>query len=230
MVLTTTISAFATPVDDLRNALISAGVPDEKTGSIIEYFQKVSITQAQADKVIGYIDSIVAKLNGETDISKIPKETRESIKADAAAALEILGLKLNYGTGALADSDNTGVFAASFTSLKVVALSQSVLTLTAASGPTEFTVTDSKGNIIYSDNIDSIAALVKKLNINAIKDAVQVLVEFSNNPDKTKYSPVDGSKMKHTSTNYGIYMVIGLSIAAVAAILFAFNKRRAVLN
>lgn len=98
MVLSLSVTAFATPVDDIRAALEKGGIPADQTGKVIEYLQKVNISQAQANDALAKVDGAVAKLNGQTDLGKVSAEVRNSIKGDISSAVSVLGLKADFST------------------------------------------------------------------------------------------------------------------------------------
>ena len=50
LVIGTSMTALASPVDDVTTALINAGVPSSKTSNIVEYLQKTTITKVSASK------------------------------------------------------------------------------------------------------------------------------------------------------------------------------------
>jgi hypothetical protein len=98
IVITSSITAFATPVDNIRAALIRGGVPADQVSKAIEYVQRYEITDEQANAIIAKINAAAAKMNGQKDFSKVPPELRMAILADVAEAMSYLGLKADYST------------------------------------------------------------------------------------------------------------------------------------
>lgn len=98
MVLSLSVTAFATPVDDIRAALEKGGIPADQTGKVIEYLQKVNITQAQVNDATAKIDNAVSKLGGQSDLTKLSAQAKKDIQADISSAVSVLGLKADFST------------------------------------------------------------------------------------------------------------------------------------
>jgi hypothetical protein len=98
LVLTSTVTAFASPADDLQSALQNAGVPSSQLSKVVEYLQKVTITQAQADAAIAKVKDASTVANGATDLSKLSTTAKDQIKSDITAAATQLGLTADLST------------------------------------------------------------------------------------------------------------------------------------
>jgi hypothetical protein len=126
MIVYSTTTAYATPVDNIRAALIRGGVPADQVSRAIEYVQRYEVTEEQANAIIAKINAASAKMNGQKDFSKVPKETRAAILKDVADAMSQLGLKADYSTkngkGAtemqLTDGEGNKVASADYSSSK----------------------------------------------------------------------------------------------------------------
>lgn len=94
----TSTAAFATPIDNIRAALIRGGVPADQVSRAVEYIQRYEITDEQEKAIIGKINSAAAKMNGQTDLTKVSADTRKAILKDIAEAMSYLGLKADYST------------------------------------------------------------------------------------------------------------------------------------
>jgi hypothetical protein len=119
-------AVYATPVDNIRAALIRGGVPADQVSRAVEYVQRYEVTEEQANAIIAKINAASAKMNGQKDFSKVPKETRSAILKDVAEAMGYLGLKADYSTknskGAtemqLTDGEGNKVAAADYSTSK----------------------------------------------------------------------------------------------------------------
>ena len=102
MALTVTTMAFAdnAAATKLQEKLRALGVADTYIGATVEYLQKVQITDDQLQAVNAKIDEAKALIGNETDLSKLDKETKESIKGLAQEAASTLGLKVSFGKNA----------------------------------------------------------------------------------------------------------------------------------
>jgi LPXTG-motif cell wall-anchored protein len=198
LIIGSSMSILASPVDDVRAALENAGVPASQTSNAIEYLQKVNITTAQASAVIAKINAIqaVESATGVTDLTKLSAANKTTVENDALAAAAEIGLTASFSKN--------------------------------ADGKTIMTIVDSSNNVIASIGSATAASIITNLNatnIAALKNAVTAALTFSNNPDKAKFSAVNGSAMKQTGTNYGNMMVAGVLLVAAAALSFGFKKK-----
>lgn len=98
LVLTSAVTAFASPADDLQSALQNAGVPSSQLSKVVEYLQKATITQAQADAAIAKINDAATVANGATDLTKLSTSAKDQIKNDITAAASQLGLTADLST------------------------------------------------------------------------------------------------------------------------------------
>lgn len=119
LTLTSAITAFASPVDDIQAALTKAGLSSVDTGKVVEYLQKVTITDAQANAAIAKIDDAAQLAGGQADLTKLSSSVRDQIKTDITAAASSIGLTADFGqtssTGAtlLTIKDSNGTVLAS---------------------------------------------------------------------------------------------------------------------
>lgn len=197
IVLCTAATAFAedNPVLVLRDALEKVGVPSSQLGNVVEYLQKVNITQAQADTVIAKIDSAYAKTGGQTDLTKLSQTGRDEIKVAMADAFAFLGLTADFS-----QKDSKGA--------------------------TALSIVDKDGSILISTSTTNEMVYIKNFDVNALKEAVNLAVFFSNNVDKRKYNPVTGAKMTTTGTEYGDLIGIGMLLVIGSIGLYIFGKRK----
>lgn len=98
LVLASTVTAFASPADDLQTALQNAGVPSTQLSKVVEYLQKTTITQAQADAAIAKVEDAAKVANGATDLAKLSTAAKDQIKSDITAAASQLGLTADLST------------------------------------------------------------------------------------------------------------------------------------
>ena len=67
----TTALADNNAVADLKQSLISAGVPSNYVGNIVDYLQKVNITQAQANQIKAKINEVKSLIGNQKDLTKL---------------------------------------------------------------------------------------------------------------------------------------------------------------
>lgn len=100
MVLTMTVSVFANPANDLKNELLSLGVPSSYVGNIIEYLQKTTISEADYNKATGYVNEAKAIIGNTKDLGKLSQNDKNTLQSLASKAGNALGLKVNFGKNA----------------------------------------------------------------------------------------------------------------------------------
>jgi hypothetical protein len=192
LVIGTSTTAFAAPVDDLAASLRSAGVPESQIGKAVEYLQKVNITETQAKQVQSNISSAADKFKQATvDKTVSYDKVKDQIHKDVEAAATTLGVKVEFKTNG-------------------------------SKGQTEVVVTDKAGTNIAEMDVKTAISSISKTNVASIEKAVASAQVFSNDPEKNTFKPVSGASMNKTATNYGNMMVagIGMILASIAALVF----------
>jgi hypothetical protein len=94
------VPVFASQANQLRIYLEKIGVPGTQTGNVIEYLQKVDITDAQYQSIMLKIDETAALVSGVQDITKLSAETEAKIQKNITDAFSILGLSSTFSAGA----------------------------------------------------------------------------------------------------------------------------------
>lgn len=89
-------TAYASSADDIISALSQAGVPGDQISKAVEYLQRVNVTPAQANAIIGNINAASAALGGQRDLTKVSPEVKQTIKNYIGASIGILGLNADY--------------------------------------------------------------------------------------------------------------------------------------
>lgn len=108
--------SFATNLTPAQQRLINLGIPNTYIGNVIEYLQKIKITEDQFNSINAKIDEAVSLTNGVTDISIVDEEVKSKIKNLASESASILGLRLTFGkdskgitTATLSDANGNNI-------------------------------------------------------------------------------------------------------------------------
>ena len=96
LVLTLATSAFANPVNDIRNELLSIGVPKNYVANIVEYLQKTTITDAQYEKAMSYVNKAKAIIGNESDLRQLSTSQKNELQSLAISAGKVLGLNVQF--------------------------------------------------------------------------------------------------------------------------------------
>lgn len=96
LVLTLATNTFANPVNDIRNDLLSLGVPKNYVANIVEYLQKTTITDAQYEKAMTYVNKAKSIIGNESDLSKLSTSQKNELQSLAVSAGKVLGLNVQF--------------------------------------------------------------------------------------------------------------------------------------
>ncbi|QJA09374.1 hypothetical protein HF520_10575 [Romboutsia sp. CE17] len=96
LVLTLVTSAFANPVNDIRNELLSIGVPKNYVANIVEYLQKTTITDAQYENAMSYVNKAKAIIGNESDLRQLSTSQKNELQSLAISAGKVLGLNVQF--------------------------------------------------------------------------------------------------------------------------------------
>ena len=81
----------------IQQELLRLGVPNTYVGNIIEYLQKIEISEEQYNRIKNKIDEAKIILNGESDVSKFDEDARSKLKNLASEAASIIGVRVVFG-------------------------------------------------------------------------------------------------------------------------------------
>ena len=96
LVLTLVTSAFANPVNDIRNELLSIGVPTNYVANIVEYLQKTTITDAQYEKAMTYVNQAKAIIGNVSNLGQLSASQKNELQSLAISAGKVLGLNVQF--------------------------------------------------------------------------------------------------------------------------------------
>ena len=100
MVCSMAVSIFASPADDLSKELLAMGVPSSYVGTVVEYLQKTTISEADYNKAMGYVNQAKAIIGDTKDIRTLSDSDKIAIKNLATKAGNTLGLNVEFGKNA----------------------------------------------------------------------------------------------------------------------------------
>lgn len=100
MVVAMTASVFANPVTDLRDDLLSVGVPNSYVGTIVEYLQKTTISDSQYNAAMGHINEAKAIIGDTKDIRDLSTSDKNTVQSLVSKAGNTLGLNIKFGKNA----------------------------------------------------------------------------------------------------------------------------------
>lgn len=127
LVLTLVTSAFADSVSDIRNQLISIGIPSNYVANIVEYLQKTTITDYQYRKVMDNIEKAKSIVGNVEDISSLSPKDKSELQELVINSGKILGLNVLFsknaeGVTVLVITDSNGGVLVELSTLEVIDL------------------------------------------------------------------------------------------------------------
>lgn len=100
MVCSMAVSIFADSADDLSKELLAMGVPSSYVGTVVEYLQKTTISDADYNKAMGYVNEAKAIIGDTKDIRTLSNSDKLAVKNLATKAGNTLGLNVEFGKNA----------------------------------------------------------------------------------------------------------------------------------
>lgn len=127
LVLILVTSAFADSVSDIRNQLISIGIPSNYVANIVEYLQKTTITDYQYRKVMDNIEKAKSIVGNVEDISSLSAKDKSELQELVINSGKILGLNVLFsknaeGVTVLVITDSNGGVLVELSTLEVIDL------------------------------------------------------------------------------------------------------------
>lgn len=81
---------------ELRDKLVSLGVPSDSANQLVTYLQSIDLTDAQKAELEGLVKQAYALIDGRTDLTKLSSTEKTSLVDLAKQAASKVGLVLKY--------------------------------------------------------------------------------------------------------------------------------------
>ena len=76
LTMSTTHLAYKSPVNDLKQALIEMGIPNNYIGNIVDYLQKIKVTDKQADQIMSKVKEAKSLIGNTRDLSSLSGDVK----------------------------------------------------------------------------------------------------------------------------------------------------------
>lgn len=183
---------------ELRDQLVSLGVPVNSADNLVAYLQTVDLSAADKSEIEGLVKQAYAIVGDRTDLTKLSNEEKQQLVGLANKAAAKVGLVVNYSKFEGGNS----------------------ITITTKKGETLVSL-DSKVLHNVLKNFDGDMAKVVELAING---AVQVVVTPSN--VSTSVTPTPGSGLNNTGAQLPTVIIAGAGLVVLAAGLMVTSQRK----
>ena len=196
------VADAATP-KELRDQLVSLGVPANSADNLVAYLQTVDLSTADKSEIEGFVKQAYAIIGDRTDLTKLSDAEKQQLVGLAQAAAKKVGLVVNYSK---VEGGNS-------------------ITITTTKGETLVSL-DSKVLHHVLKNFDGDMAKVVE---SAINGAVQIVVTPSNgstNNGSTSVTPTPGSGLNNTGAKLPTTVMAGAGLVVLAAGLMVTSGRK----
>ena len=218
LTMSTTALAYKNPVNDLKQALIEMGIPNNYIGNVVDYLQKIKITDSQADQIMSKVKEAKALIGNTSDLSSLSGEVKSKLQSLAIQAGNIVGLNVKFG------KDANGV---------------TTMVVTTPSGGTLLQLTTLEIIDLATDfDIDVIIEAIEEA-VEFSNDPNKYDLDGDGKPDNPNYNqdedkkpgnpifkPEGGGNLNNTATPYGNMMFAGTTMMCMAGGMHVISRKR----
>lgn len=183
---------------ELRDKLVSLGVPSDSANQLVTYLQSIDLTDAQKAELEGLVKQAYALIDGRTDLTKLSDTEKTSLVDLAKQAASKVGLVLKY------DIVN-GVDTITLVSVN----GQQILTLSAPD----------IADVLQNFDGDMIKA------VETIIETTVETVLGTNTPGNGSVNPMPDSNLNNTGFELPTVMMAGAGLMVLAAGLMIVSHR-----
>lgn len=183
---------------ELRDKLVSLGIPSDSANQLVTYLQSIDLTDAQQAELEGLVKQAYALIDGRTDLTKLSDTEKTSLVDLAKQAASKVGLVLKY------DIVN-GVDTITLVSVN----GQQILTLSAPD----------IADVLQNFDGDMIKA------VETIIETTVETVLGTNTPGNGSVNPMPDSNLNNTGFELPTVMMAGAGLMVLAAGLMIVSHR-----
>lgn len=183
---------------ELRDKLVSLGVPSDSANQLVTYLQSIDLTDAQKAELEGLVKQAYALIDGRTDLTKLSDAEKTSLVDLAKQAASKVGLVLKY------DIVN-GVDTITLVSVN----GQQILTLSAPD---------------IADVLQNFDGDMIKVVETIIETTVETVLG-TNTPGNGSVNPMPDSNLNNTGFELPTVMMAGAGLMVLAAGLMIVSHR-----
>ncbi len=183
---------------ELRDKLVSLGVPSDSANQLVTYLQSIDLTDAQKAELEGLVKQAYALIDGRTDLTKLSDTEKTSLVDLAKQAASKVGLVLKY------DIVN-GVDTITLVSVN----GQQILTLSAPD---------------IADVLQNFDGDMIKVVETIIETTVETVLG-TNTPGHGSVTPMPDSNLNNTGFELPTVMMAGAGLMVLAAGLMIVSHR-----
>lgn len=204
--MSTTVLAYESPVNDVKNALIQMGVPSNYIGNIVDHLQRIKVSDKEVDLMMGKINEAKSIIGNTKDLSSLSTANKVKLQSIAVEAAKVVDINVKFGTDSKGVTTVVGTTANGGTVLQLNTLE--VINL----------ATNFDMNVV----VDAVQEAADFSN-----DKNKIDLDGDGKPDKPEFKPEGGGKLNKTATPFGNMMFAGTSMIGMAGgVHFLARKKR----
>ncbi|MDB8550942.1 hypothetical protein [Turicibacter sanguinis] len=206
----TNFTVDAATTQDLRDQLVSVGVPAASADNLVTYLSTVKLSKADCTAIENVVKEAYALIGNRTDLTKLSSSEKQQLVALANQAASKLGLVVSYNK---VDGGNSVIVTTTKGETLVSLSSQNLQNL----------LTNFDGNMV---------SVIEKM----MTTAVEIVVEKTNNStsnstnnstnNSTSVTPIPASSLTQTGDQVSMVVMAGAGLVALAAGVMVVSQRR----
>lgn len=192
------VVADAATLSELRDQLVSLGVPATGADNLVAYLQTVDLTAADKAEVESLVKQAYDLIGDRTDLTKLSDAEKQQLVGLANQAAAKIGLVINYSKTANGNS----------------------VTITTTKGETLVTLTSKDVANVLKNFEGNMITVVESV----IDGAIEVIGIASNG--STSVTPAPGTGLNNTGAQLPTVMMAGAGLVVLAAGLMVTSQRK----
>lgn len=191
-------TADAASTKELRDQLVSLGVPASSADNLVTYLGTIDLSEADAATIDGLVKEAYAVIGNRTDLTKLSSSEKQQLVSLANKAASKLGLVVNYTK---VDGGNS-------------------VTVSTTKGETLVSLTSKDLQKVLKNFDGNMMTTVEKV----MTDAIAIVNEKSDN--STSVTPIPGNGLTQTGGEMPMVVMAGAGLVVLAAGLMVVSQRK----
>lgn len=226
LTMSTTALAYKSPVDDLKQALIEMGIPNSYIGNVVDYLQKIKVTDNQMNQIMGKLEEAKELIGDTKSLDLLDSSVKSQLQNLAVQAGNVVGLNVKFGkdsNGAtsMVVTTPSGGSLIQLTTVEIIDLVTDFdmdIIVEAIEEAVEFSNDPNKFDLDGDGQVDN-----PSYNPDSDDDKEN---ENEEETDSPSYIPEGGGSLNQTATGYGNIMFAGTTMMGMAGGLHVVSRKR----
>lgn len=194
----TNFTADAASTKDLRDQLVSLGVPATSADNLVTYLATIDLSEDDCAVIESAVKEAYALIGNRTDLTKLSSSEKQQLVSLANKSASKLGLVINYTK---VDGGNS-------------------ITVTTTKGETLVSLSSKDIRTVLKNFDGNMVSVVEQM----MTSAVEIVMEKTDN--STSVTPTPGSGLTQTGSNMPTVVMAGAGLVVLAAGLMIVSQRK----